>query len=153
MSQESIPHETRQASLQRLRQQRRWTLWLVPRPVDLVTSLLYLSIPALFFYYNSFVALKQVVPSPLHGEVHSVIEACSCVFPWPQEVTIIVMMLALLAIDRLEYWFYREATPPKVAVCMFIARLVCIEIAAQMDNFRFSPFLYLMVPFFATLYF
>src|ERR1051326_3591083 len=119
MSQESIQHDARQAAVRRLRQQRGWTLWLVPRPVDLVTSLLYLSIPALFFYYNSFVALKQVVPSPLHGEVHTVIEACSCVFPWPQEVTIIVMMLTLLAIDRLEYWFFGEATPPKVAVFLF----------------------------------
>jgi signal transduction histidine kinase len=152
MSQELTGEDTRKAALVRLRRSRRWSLWLVPKPIDLVTSLLYLSIPILFFYFNS-VVVECSCTLLQHGEAHAAAPTCPCPFPWLKEALIIAMMLALLAIDRLEYWFYGEATPARVAVILFITRLACIEIAAQLDSFRFSPFLYLVVPFLARLYF
>lgn len=152
MSHESITEEARKEALQQLRQRRGWRLWLVPKPIDLVTSAFYLSIPALFVYSSFFT--DSCACSPLQQSVSQLSAgSCVCSFRWLNVALILGMMFALLAIDRLEYWFYGEAPPRKVAIYLLIARIVFIEITAQLDHFRFSPFLYLLVPFLATLYF
>jgi len=64
-----------------------------------------------------------------------------------------LVLLALLLIDRLEYWRYGEEVPVRVAVPLFIARLVLIECTILIEGFNFTPFLYLITPYLAVVYF
>ena len=123
------------ASVQRLRAERGWTLWLIPKRVDLVTSAFYLSVPIFFWFYS--VSAEQRSTSALL---------------W-KEAIISGAALILLGIDRLEYWCYGEATPTRTAAVLLAVRILFIEIIAQLDSFKFSPFLYLIVPLLAVLYF
>src|SRR5207244_3944191 len=43
--------------------------------------------------------------------------------------------------------------PVRVAVGLLGLRVVLIEVVAQLDQFSFSPVLYLIVPFYASMYF
>src|SRR5215470_17123996 len=69
-------------------QQRGWTWVLAPKPFDVVSSSLYVG-----------VLLTDLFVS------------CDCNFTWWHVVLITATILALLSIDRLEYWFYGEETP------------------------------------------
>ncbi|HLW00397.1 MAG TPA: sensor histidine kinase [Ktedonobacterales bacterium] len=122
------------ASVQRLRAERGWTLWLIPKRVDLVTSAFYLSMPIFFWFYS--------VSAGMHSNAGLL-----------KEGGIIGATLILLGIDRLEYWCFGEATPTSKAVLLLAARVLFIEIIAQLDSFKFSPFLYFTVPLFGVLYF
>ncbi|HMA34086.1 MAG TPA: sensor histidine kinase [Chloroflexia bacterium] len=113
---------------------RPWSVWLIPKPFDVVTTLLYLGTLLLFFYER----LQGLYGHPL---------------VWWQAVLIVAAILALLLVDRVEGWRYGEAVPARVAQLLFVTRLVLIEIVAQLDDFSFSPFLYLLIPFTAALYF
>lgn len=115
------------------RRRRNW--WLLPRPFDLVSSLLYLGVPAPFLY--SFFTHSGYTP---------------LLVGW-QAVLMLVAVAILLGIDRLEYHLYGEETPRKAAVWLFIARVVLIEIACWLDQFKYSPFLYLILLFLACVYF
>lgn len=114
---------------------RNWHWWLVPRPFDLVSSLLYLGVLAPFLY--SFFTRSGYTPLSAG---------------W-QAVIMVAAVAILLGIDRLEYRLYGEATPGRAAAPLFIARVVLIEIACWLDQFRYSPFLYLILLFLACLYF
>jgi signal transduction histidine kinase len=70
-----------------------------------------------------------------------------------QAVLMIVTILLLLAVDRLEYRLYDEETPPRAAIFMLAARIALIEVVTWLDRIQYSPFLYLIVPFLACLYF
>ena len=70
-----------------------------------------------------------------------------------QVVLMIVAIMLLLAVDRLEYRLYGEETPPRAAIFTLAARIALIEVVAWLDQIKFSPFLYLIVPFLACLYF
>jgi len=70
-----------------------------------------------------------------------------------QVVLMIVAIMLLLAVDRLEYRLYGEETPPRAAIFMLAARIALIEVVTWLDKIQYSPFLYLIVPFLACLYF
>ncbi len=112
---------------------RRWRLF--PKPFDVVSTALYLCVLATYFS-NMF-------------------SHCNCreIYDWWGIGLIVGATVALLAIDRVEYWYYGEETPGKMAVFWLIARIILIEIVAQIDYFHLSPFLYLIPPFLAALYF
>ncbi len=112
---------------------RRWTWWIMPKQFDLVTSLLYISVPLLSIYFAD--------------------ECRCCQIGFWQDLVMGVTVVILLAIDRFEYYFYGERTPRNIAIGLLAARIGLIELVAQLDQFRFSPFLYLIVPFLASLYF
>jgi signal transduction histidine kinase len=117
-------------------QRRRWAWWFIPRPFDVVSSFLYPSVLGMYFY--------------------NLLSDCGCkmVMRGGQAIVLIVVAtLLLLCIDRVEYWRYGEETPRKVAIALLIARAVLIETVAQIDHFSFSPFLYLILPLLACLYF
>jgi signal transduction histidine kinase len=64
-----------------------------------------------------------------------------------------VTSVALLAVDRIEYFFYGDETPRRAAIFLLLTRIVFIEVLCWLDQFRFTPFLYLIVIFLACLYF
>jgi len=134
-----MQQEASKETVQYVWRERGWALWLIPKRAGLAISALYVSIPILFFYYS---------PLLLTDELHGIRATL-----WLREVLIIGAVLFLLAIDRVEYWFYGEKTPARVAVFLLGARIILIEFIAQLDTFRSSPFLYLIVPFLAVLYF
>ena len=117
----------------RPRQERGWTWWLIPKPFDLVSSVLYLSVMAGFFY------------NLLSGREYDI--------AWWQVPLMVFTTLALLSVDRLEYWRYGEETPTRAAVYFLLARIILIEVVTWLDHLDLSPFLYLIVPFLACLYF
>jgi signal transduction histidine kinase len=114
---------------------RRWSWWLVPRPFDLVSSLLYLGV--LVPFLSSFFTQTGYTP-PLG---------------WWQVALICGAIAVLLVVDRLEYRLYGEDTPHKIAVLLFLARVALIEVICWLDQFRYSPFLYLVLLFLGCLYF
>jgi len=119
--------------VRRLRKERGWTWWLIPKPFDLVSSALYLCVMAGFFY------------TLLYGRVYDIV--------WWQVSLMVCTTLALLVVDRLEYWRYGEETPTRAAVYFLLARIILIEAVTSLDHLDLSPFLYLIVPFLACLYF
>ncbi|GAC1372457.1 MAG: hypothetical protein PVS3B1_29900 [Ktedonobacteraceae bacterium] len=112
---------------------RRWTWWIAPKQFDLVSSLLYISMPLLSTYFATENGCR-----PLTG--------------W-QMTLMWLTVLALLSIDRFEYHLYGEQTPRIMAIMLLAVRIVLVELIAQLDSFHFSPFLYLTVPLLASLYF
>jgi signal transduction histidine kinase len=78
---------------------------------------------------------------------------CSEIYTWWGIALIVCATVALLSIDRVEYWRYGEETPQRMAVFLLITRIALIEVVAQIDYFHLSPFLYLIPPFLASLYF
>jgi signal transduction histidine kinase len=114
---------------------RRWTWWLVPRPFDLMSSLLYLGVLAPYLY--SFVTQSGYDP-PLR---------------WWQAAFMMVFTFLLLTADRLEYFLYGDETPKGAAVCFLVARVVFIEVLSWLDQFKYTPFLYFIVLFLACLSF
>jgi signal transduction histidine kinase len=117
------------------RRQAGWTFFLIPNRVALVTSAAYVSVPIFFWVYNVYAAHSS---DPM--------------LMW-KEATIIGVTLLLLSIDRLEYWHFGDITPAGTAAALLITRIVFIEIIAQLDGFRFSVLLYLILPLIAVLYF
>ncbi len=114
---------------------RPWTWWIVPKQFDLVTSLLYISVPLLSIYFAND-------------------SNCGChQLAWWRLTLMVITVVILLSIDRFEYRFYGEMTPHNIAIVLLAARIGLIELVAQLDAFRFSPFLYLIVPLLASLYF
>src|SRR5262249_61469588 len=95
--------------------QRHRLWWLMPKPFDWLSSSLYIGIFILAFLLR--LAAWQI---PL----------------------LAVVLLALLLIDRLEFWRYGEEVPVRVALLLFIARLVLIECTILIEGFNFTPFLY-----------
>ncbi len=114
---------------------RGWTWWLIPKPFDLVSSLLYIG--ALVPYLYSFATQSGYTPP---------------VALW-QAALMTVTTAALLAVDRVEYFFYGEETPPRAAASLLLMRIVFIEVLSLLDRFEYTPFLYLILPFLACLYF
>ncbi|HEY5002747.1 MAG TPA: histidine kinase dimerization/phosphoacceptor domain-containing protein, partial [Ktedonobacteraceae bacterium] len=113
---------------------RGWKWWILPKPFDLVSSMLYLAVVGTFFTYD----------------------VCACApLPWriSKSIVLVSCVGALLFIDRWEYWRYGEEPPARSALLLLAIRILLIEVIAQIDHFNFSPFLYLMPPFLACLSF
>src|SRR5215831_13300583 len=91
------------------RQQRHQFWWHIPKPFDWLSSSLYIGIFILAFLLR--LAAWQI---PL----------------------LAVVLLALLLIDRLEFWRYGEEVPVRVAVPLFITRVVLIECTILIEGFN-----------------
>jgi signal transduction histidine kinase len=111
---------------------RRW--WIIPKPFDLVSSILYLAVIGTFFTYHICAC------EPLASRI-------------VRSTALVCCVVALLFIDRWEYWRYGEEPSPGSACMLLVIRILLIEAVAQLDHFNFSPFLYLIPPFLACLYF
>lgn len=103
--------------------------WLMPKAFDWLSSSLYIGI-----------FIVAVVPAPARIAL------------W-QLPLLAGVLLALLMIDRLEYWRYGEQVPLRVAVLLFILRLALIQCTILLEGFNFTPFLYLIPPYLAVVYF
>ncbi len=135
MTTKKTPAHIKSSSTEQPYRRRGWTWWLVPRPFDLMSSLLYIGVLVPFLY--SFVTQTGYNPA---------------LTSW-QAVLMIVTIVLLLGVDRLEYRLYGEETPPRAAIFMLAARIALIEVVTWLDKIQYSPFLYLIVPFLACLYF
>jgi signal transduction histidine kinase len=114
------------------------TWWIIPKPFDLVSTILYLGVVAELFYN-----LANCTPY-----------ICARMYMgWQSVVLICVCIVILLAIDRIEYWFYGEETPTAMAIGLLIVRICLIEAINWSDHFDISSFLELLLPFLACLYF
>ena len=111
---------------------RRWTWWLMPKPFDIVSSGISVGVLIPYFY-----------------DILQGYRSSSIWEPW----LMLCAITALLAIDRLEYWLYGEKPPARQATVFLLLRVILIEIVSWIDHFKFSPFLYLIIPFLACLYF
>jgi signal transduction histidine kinase len=111
------------------RQERHGLWWLMPKSFDWLSST---------FYIGMFIV--AVLPSP------------SRIASW-QVPLLASVLLTLLIIDRLEYWRYGEQVPVRVAVLLFIGRIVLMVCAILIEGFNFTPFLFLIPPYLAVVYF
>jgi signal transduction histidine kinase len=114
---------------------RGWTWWLIPKSYDLASSLIYIGV--LVPYLSSFATQSGYDPP---------------IALW-QAALMIFTTIALLAVDRVEYFLYGDETPTRAAIFLLLTRIVLIEILCWLDQFRYTPFLYLIVLFLACLYF
>jgi signal transduction histidine kinase len=103
--------------------------WLMPKPFDWLSSSLYLGI-----------FIVAIVPGPPRIAV------------W-QIPLLAGVILALLLIDRLEYWRYGDQVPLRAAVLLLILRIVFILCIILLEGFNFTPFLFLIPPYLAVMYF
>jgi signal transduction histidine kinase len=114
---------------------RGWTWWLIPKPFDLVSSLLYLGV---------------LIPYLFSFATHTGYDLS---LAWWQAVLFIASTIILLAVDRIEYFLYGDETPTRPAIFLLVSRIVFIEVLSSLDHLEYTPFLYLIVLFLACLYF
>jgi signal transduction histidine kinase len=119
--------EKLRTSSEKQRRHRLW--WLMPKAFDWLSSSLYIGI-----------FIVAIVPPPPR------------IAPW-QIPLLASVLLALLLIDRLEYWRYGEQVPLRAAVLLFILRIALIQCTIPLEGFNFTPFLYLIPPYLAVVYF
>lgn len=120
---------TNNQSIQQLRKERGWRLWLAPRPFTLI-SFVYLIFPLV------------LVGGFGLGEGNS----------WAIVLTIGVL-LALLALDRLDYWLFGEVPPTVAGIILLVVRFLLVEAVAQYGNFGAAIWLYAMLPSIGSNYF
>jgi signal transduction histidine kinase len=104
--------------------------WLAPEPFDWALSALYISVIATY-------ALRVVI-----GDTP---------FSWVELIVLIVASLALIGVDRWEYWRYQIIPPPRIALLLLVMRFALIEAINLVDKHGAAPFLYLILPFIAAL--
>lgn len=136
MSTKQAGSSTRTHLVQRKHGGNNYAWWIIPKPFDLVSTVLYLGVVAELFYNLA----NCISPHCMHMGWRSIVLICVC----------IVMLLAL---DRIEYWFYGEETPVTVTVGLLLMRLFLIEAINWSDPFDISAFLELLLPFLASSYF
>src|SRR5690349_13917664 len=105
------------------------TWWIIPKPFDLVSTILYLGIVAELFYN-----MTSSNPYRSMGQYIS----------WQNVVLISVCIVILLDIDRIEYWYYGEETPAAMAMGLLIVRICLIETINRRDPLDISSFLELL---------
>ena len=111
----------------RQKRQRLW--WLMPKAFDWLSSTFYIGVFIVGF-----------LPSPAS-------------IAWWHALLLASVTLTLLLIDRLEYWQYGDQVPMRVAVLLFIGRVVLIVCAILLEGLNFTPFLFLIPPYLAVVYF
>jgi signal transduction histidine kinase len=115
---------------------RGWTWWLIPKSFYLGSSLLYIGVLVPYLY--SFATQSGYTPSLL----------------WWQAAIMIAATVLLFSVDRGEYFLYGGNEPPtRAAIFLLVTRIVFIEVLSWLDQFRYTPFLYLIVLFLAFQYF
>jgi signal transduction histidine kinase len=72
---------------------------------------------------------------------------------WWQAPLLAGVVLTLLLIDRLEYRRYSDQVPLRAAVPLFIGRIILIICAILIEGLNFTPFLFLLPPYLAVVYF
>jgi signal transduction histidine kinase len=112
-----------------------WRNWLITKPFDWIATPLYLICNITLIYY----------PEPLNISKPPV--------QWWQAVIVLAASFLLLAIDRYEYWYIGEDIGKRMAVGLFLARVVLIQLITQISPVEVIYFLYLIIPFSALLYF
>ncbi len=120
---------TKNPSIQQLRKERGWRLWLAPRPFTII-SVVYLLFP-----------IALVSGFALGGGS-----------PWGMALTIGVL-LALLALDRLDYWLFGEAPPTGAGIMLLAVRFLLVEAVAQYGDIGAAIWLYALLPSIGSIYF
>src|SRR2546423_13598567 len=92
-------------SMKRLRKERGWRLWLVPRPFTLVSTPFYL------FLLVGALGVPPVVCDSCQGRTWHI----------PLFVGAIVVLLAL---DRLDYWLFGETPPARAGLLLLALRVI-----------------------------
>jgi signal transduction histidine kinase len=116
--------------LVKLRRERGWRLWLAPRPFTYVSTGVYLG-----------------------AMVYAFVGDCSnCGSTWAQALSVICL-LALLALDRLDYWFFGEAPPARAGLVLLLLRLALATVIAVVLGWWAGMFLYVLIPYTASFYF
>src|SRR5712691_8942989 len=111
------------------RQNRHRIWWLMPKAFDWLSST---------FYIGIFIVAFLPSPSPI---------------AWWEAPLLAGVVLTLLLIDRLEYWRYGEQVPLRAGVLLFIGRIVLIVCVILIEGLDFTPFLFLIPPYLAVVYF
>ncbi len=111
------------------RQNRHRFWWLMPKAFDWLSST---------FYIGIFIVAFLPSPSPI---------------AWWEAPLLAGVVLTLLLIDRLEYWRYGEQVPVRAAVLLFAGRIMLIVCVRLIEGFNFTPFLFLIPPYLAVVYF
>lgn len=73
--------------------------------------------------------------------------------PIGQSAALGALLLALLGLDRWAAWRYGERPPRKARVLLLLGQALLVEAAVWVEGFELSVFLYLLLPFTATLAF
>ncbi|HYF63304.1 MAG TPA: sensor histidine kinase [Herpetosiphonaceae bacterium] len=110
---------------------RSWKALVAPQPYSWVSTFLYLGVLAVFLY-------SQVA------------NRCAC--PWWKNAGMIGGTLALLALERLEFWRWGELPPRGAALAGLAGRIVLIEVVSRLEGYNFGAFLYVFLPFIAWLH-
>lgn len=106
--------------------------WLLPQPIDLVPTLLYLGVLAFFLYQNKILL-------------------CGRVTHWSQEVLFGAAIGGLLLLDRIDY--NTDSVAKRVrpiwgwAISLLALRFALTELIVQLDGTELSVFLYILLPF------
>jgi signal transduction histidine kinase len=108
---------------------RPWLQTLFPRPFEWVSTFLYVGVVLVHFYF-SWAGICQW-----------------CASNWIFGLLLSATILALLTLDRIEYWCYGEQIKRRTAMLFLGARIALIVVASILDNFNLSMFLYVLVPF------
>jgi len=107
--------------------------WLAAQPFDWALSALYLSVLATFIIEALLLGIQS--------------------FPWLAVLLLGSATIGLLALDRWEYWRYGAMPPTTMAAGLLLVRAALIESINLLDQNGSAPFLYLVLPFTATLAF
>ncbi len=111
------------------RQNRHRLWWLMPKAFDWLSST---------FYIGIFIVAFLPSPSPI---------------AWWEAPLLAGVVFTLLLIDRLEYWRYGEQVPLRVAALLFAGRIVLTVCVILIEGLDFTPFLFLIPPYLAVVYF
>jgi signal transduction histidine kinase len=72
---------------------------------------------------------------------------------WWKILLLAGVIFTLLLIDRLEYWQYGEQIPRRMAVLLFSSRILLFACTILIEGLDFTPFLFLILPYLAMVYF
>ncbi len=121
--------------IQQIRQERGWRIWLISKPIDWVTTPLYIGITVSYFVYY-FLQPSETIRQD-----------------WWKGPLIALSMLSLAFIDRFEFWLYGEKVPFKKALGLLLLRVLFIQAVVLISGYDFSDVLYTLMPLTVSTYF
>lgn len=116
----------------RIDEKPKWWQWLMPRPINGVTSLLYVGGIVIYSYSYSLGLYPNAPPIGVAGGI------------------IFLIVLALIALDRLEYLYYNDYPPWRILAMLLTVRISLILLAGLSDGFGWlfnNTLLMLLIPF------
>lgn len=102
----------------------------MPRPTDWVLTLIYIGVLGVHLYFRTM------------GFCHP-----KCPIRLTSSALLVAGILALLLLDRVEYWQFGDASPTRIAMLFQLIRMALILIVFAADKYDFSAFLLLFIPF------